>query len=306
MTWLGDDAVARLRETAMRPDLASDRYQLGELIGRGGMGAVYAAKDLLLGRDVAIKIAHTVIGGEAAVRDAGVETESHILAKLEHPGIVPIHDAGSTADGRVFYAMKLVRGETLTAHLASVPDLSARLSIFAKLVEAVAFAHAAGIVHRDLSPANVMIGGFGEVLVLDWGFAEILAAQGAARDDLRVGTRGFLAPEHVNSGALAARPTSDVFSLGAILSLLLTGVVAPKRLAAIATKCQSIDPASRYTTAGELAADLERFRAGRPVTAYRDTIADHAIAWLGRYGLFVALVLAYLAMRAAVALLAGR
>lgn len=335
---LGDDAIARLRDAAVRPDLASGRYELGELIGRGGMGAVYSARDRLLDRDVALKVAHTVIGGPAhdgsvgraaqdrSVGDAaqdrsvgsadlGVETESRILARLEHPGIVPIHDAGVTADGRVFYAMKLVRGKTLTAHIAGVPDLSARLSIFERIVEAVAFAHAAGVVHRDLSPANVMIGGFGEVLVLDWGVAELLAGDRPHDDSphdrqdkagLRIGTRGFMAPEHADAGGTKARPTSDVFSMGAILSMLLTGLSAPKRLSAIAAKCRHADPALRYPDGAALAGDLARFRAGQPVTAYRDTLVDHAAAWFGRYGVFVALVLAYLVMRAAVAILAGR
>lgn len=301
---LDNDAIARLRDAAARPDLSGDRYELGELIGRGGMGAVYRAKDRLLGRDVALKIAHTVIGGHSAA-GAGVESESRILARLEHPGIVPVHDAGTTADGRVFYAMKLVRGQTLPAHIAGVPDLAARLSIFERIVEAVAFAHAAGVVHRDLSPANVMIGGFGEVLVLDWGVAELVTADRQDHAGLRVGTRGFMAPEHADARA-AARPTSDVFSLGAILLTLVEGLTAPKRLHAIAAKCQQADPSLRYADAGLLAEDLARFRAGKPVTAYRDTFLDQAAAWFARYGVFVSLVLAYLVMRALVAILAGR
>lgn len=304
MTWLGDDAIERLRGAAVRPDLASDRYELGELIGRGGMGSVYSARDRLLARDVAVKIAHVVIGGAGGAPE--METEARILARLEHPGIVPIHDAGRTADGRVFYAMKLVRGDTLTAHLTRVADLSARLSIFERIVEAVAFAHAADVVHRDLSPANVMIGGFGEVLVLDWGVAEVMAVRPADQNGLRVGTRGFMAPEHRDPGAGPARPTSDVFSLGAMLSLMLAGLRAPKRLNAIATKCQAADPAARYSNAAALADDLARFRAGQSVTAYRDTIWDHAGVWLSRYGVFAALVLAYLVMRAAFAMLARR
>jgi serine/threonine protein kinase len=265
------------------------------------MGSVFVARDHLLRRDVAIKIAHPVIGGA----DPGVELESRILAHLEHPGIVPIHDAGVTADGRVFYAMKLVRGRTLAAHIGQTPDLSARLSIFERVVEAVAFAHAAGVVHRDLSPANVMIGGFGEVLVLDWGVAALLTNQSAG-DGLRRGTRGFTAPEQRNPGAEPAHPTLDVFSLGAILSMLVDGQRAQKRLAAIAAKCQADEPGGRYQDASALAADLARFRAGRPVEAYRDTIWDRALVWLSRYGVFAALVLAYLLMRAAFALLSSR
>jgi len=275
VTLLDDGAVARLRDAAMRPDLTTDRYELGALLGRGGMGTVYAAHDRLPSRNVAIQVAHTVVGDatginpasaeHASVEPASVEFESRILARLEHPGIVPVHDTGFTADGRVFYAMKLVRGETLTAHIAKVPDLSSRLAIFAKIVEAVAFAHAAGVVHRDISPSNVMIGGFGEVLVLDWGVAELVGEEPRSRDGMRVGTPGFLAPEHVEGATLPARPTSDVFALGAILSMLVSGLTAPKRLLAIAAKCQSAAPASRYANAADLADDLARFPAGTPV-----------------------------------------
>jgi serine/threonine protein kinase len=299
--FLSDEAVARLRDAAARPDLPGGRYELKELAGRGGMGSVFVARDHLLRRDVAIKIAHPVIDGA----DPGVELESQILARLEHPGIVPIHDAGVTADGRVFYAMKLVRGRTLAAHLDEVPDLSARLSIFERVVEAVAFAHASSVVHRDLSPANVMIGGFGEVLVLDWGVAALLDGQ-ADEDGLRRGTRGFTAPEQRNPGAERAHPALDVFSLGAILSTLIEGQPAPKRLAAIAAKCQADEPGLRYEDASALAADLARFRAGRPVVAYRDTVWDRALVWLSRYGVFAALVIAYLLMRAAFAVLSSR
>jgi serine/threonine protein kinase len=101
--------------------------------------------------------------------------EAHVLASLEHPGIVPVHDAGTLPDGRAFYVMKLVRGASLVDHLASVTRLDERLGVFERICEAVAFAHACGVVHRDIKPANVMVGRFGEVLVLDWGLAKAVA-----------------------------------------------------------------------------------------------------------------------------------
>jgi eukaryotic-like serine/threonine-protein kinase len=101
--------------------------------------------------------------------------EARVLARLEHPGIVPVHDAGTLADGRVFYAMKFVEGQRLDRYIESLASLPDRLRIFMSICDAVAFAHAHGVLHRDLKPANVMVGPFGEVLVMDWGLAKILA-----------------------------------------------------------------------------------------------------------------------------------
>ena len=106
---------------------------------------------------------------------ARLRTEAQVLARLEHPGLVPVHDIGSLPDGRLFYAMKLVRGRRLDEHVRDLPSRAARLRLLEKICEAVAFAHAHGVIHRDLKPQNVMVGPFGEVLVLDWGVAKVLA-----------------------------------------------------------------------------------------------------------------------------------
>ena len=152
MKYLSDDAIARLRQVVDAPDVSGTRYRIVEKIGRGGMGAVYKAEDTVLGRMIALK-----------VLDEENE-EAHIMAALEHPGIVPVHDAGRLPDGRVFYAMKLVDGVPLHDFRASLPD---RLRVFQKICEAVAFAHSRGVTHGDLKPENIMIGAFGEALVLD-------------------------------------------------------------------------------------------------------------------------------------------
>ena len=178
MTWISDAVLDRLRDVATRPELPSERYVLGGPVGRGGMGAVYAARDTLLDRDVAIKVSNAVAAGTGL--DERLRDEALVLARLEHPGIVPIHDAGVLADGRLFYVMKLVRGETLATYLARLTGEPRKLAIFERVVETVAFAHAAGIVHRDLKPENIMVGSFGEVLVLDWGLAKVLG--GPARN----------------------------------------------------------------------------------------------------------------------------
>jgi len=305
---LSDDAVARLREAAMWPELPGDRYQDLRLLARGGMGAVYAARDTLLHRDVAIKVSNAAASASGSARglDARLADESRILARLEHPGIVPIHDAGVLADGRTFYVMKLVNGLTLADSLPTVPDVAARLALFDRIVDTVAFAHAAGIIHRDLTPSNIMIGGFGEVLVLDWGVARRLPtgpASSNADHGLRVGTPGFMPPEQ-RDGVSLAGPTADVYALGALLRWLLGDVPQPRRLQAIIARCLAESPADRYASGAELRDEMVRYRAGVPVTAYQDTWLDHASAWFVRHRVFIGLIAAYLLMRVGFALYA--
>jgi len=141
------------------PDVSGTRYELLSVLGRGGMGVVYLARDTALDREVALKVVD---------REAG---EARVLARLEHPGIVPVHDFGELPDGRVYYAMKRVRGERLDRWLTPDRGVGERLAVFLRVCDAVAFAHARGVVHCDLKPENVMVGEFGEVLVLDWGIA---------------------------------------------------------------------------------------------------------------------------------------
>jgi serine/threonine protein kinase len=175
---LDDPAVERLRRVAAGddepPDLTGTRYELAEPIGRGGMGAVYRVRDRELGRDLALK----VLVAEQSGAEAGARLleEARILARLEHPGIVPVHEVGTLPDGRLFYTMRLVHGSRLDRIVGSGAPLEDRLRAFERLCEAVAFAHAHGVIHRDLKPENVMVGAFGEVLVMDWGVAKVRAA----------------------------------------------------------------------------------------------------------------------------------
>src|SRR4029079_217310 len=155
--------------------------------------------------------------------------------------IVPVHDAGLLDDGRWFYVMELVRGETLADHAASLDHEAARLEVFERVAETVAFAHAAGIVHRDLKPSNVTVGQLGEVLLLDWGVARVLArvdragrpAAGAAdrhpdsagdgtSGGTGMGTAGFMAPEQAHGDSSNAGPPADVYALGALLFWMWT------------------------------------------------------------------------------------
>ena len=286
MTWLADDAVARLRAIADEPDFSATGYRLLHELARGGMGVIYEAEDLELQRHVAIKVLATELASRDAVER--MRAEARVIARLEHPGIVPLHDAGSLPDGRVFYVMKLVRGRTLAE--------SDNLRVFLRACEAVAFAHARGIVHCDLNPSNVMVGEFGEVLVMDWGVAKSIGEEAIA------GTRGFMPPEQERGEALDA--TADVFALGSMLRMMVTAP--PRRLAAIIAKSTSADPAARYPTASELAADIARFIDGEPVSAHREGVIERSVRWLDRNRAFVALILGYLVMRAIVLIVAHR
>src|SRR5512132_3902984 len=156
MTWLSDDVATHLQNVAARPDFSGTRYEVVEEIARGGMGIVYEAIDHELNRRVAVKVVSPDSRGEA-----------QLIAGLEHPGIIPIHDAGTLADGRAFYVMKIVRGTTLRESPPRTIAEAIRLCV--RICEPVVFAHARGVAHRDLKPSNVMIGEFGEVLVMDWG-----------------------------------------------------------------------------------------------------------------------------------------
>ena len=327
--FLSDAAIGRLRDVAA-PETGSDRYSITEEIGRGGMGTVYLARDSVLGREVAIKVPNA---SAAAGLEHRLQTEARTLASLEHPGIVPIHDAGRFADGRLFYVMKRVRGRTLREHMEAVDSISERLRVFERICEPVAFAHARGFIHRDLKPDNIMIGAFGEVMVMDWGVAKQLAStvmtaadspsvvDGTTNPGTIIGTRGFMAPEQARGAAGEIDARADVYGLGALLLLLLTGSTPPdthaaasvetrrdlpKPLRAVCARALAADPADRYPGVTELAADIARYRAGEAVLAQHETLLDRAWRFGRTYRAAILLVLAYVIMRALVALFAGR
>jgi serine/threonine protein kinase len=326
VTPLSDAAVARLRTMATWPEFADGRYTVSEQIGRGGMGTVYLAHDTELGRDVAIKVPHLAV---SATLEQRLQTEARVLARLEHPGIVPIHDVGRLADGRLFYVMKRVRGKTLLDHLRETPDAAESLRIFERICEPVAFAHAHGCIHRDLKPENVMVGQFGEVMVMDWGVARM--APGPEPVDARgpvpgsstnpgtiVGTLGFMAPEQASGAASDHR--ADVFSLGAILYSLLTreapGTDAaltisrrrdvPRPLRAICARALAPIPEDRYQSVSALAHDVTQYRTGGRVSAYRETVLERTMRVARTYRVAILLMLTYVVMRVVVAIVFGR
>ena len=309
--------LTHLEAVARDPDFEHPRYTLGPVIAGGGMGVVYRARDRLLDRDVAIKLVPAV--GSDPVLGTRLEQEARILARLDHPGLVPVHDLGRLADGRAYYVMRLVEGERLDQNLAVTPSLPERLRLFLRILEPVAFAHAKGIVHRDLKPANIMVGPFGEVLVLDWGIAKL---RGPAQDPppttgatgpgvtgagAVLGTAGFMAPEQALGRSATVDERADVYALGAILRDLLRGHPSPPRpLLAIRDRAMAVAPESRYASVQALAAEVSRFLNGQVVEAYRESPLERVGRFLARHRIAVTLILAYLVMRLALLLLARR
>src|SRR5882724_10388021 len=171
MKYLSDQVVSRLQAAVQSLDLAGTKYRALKFLGRGGMGTVWLVEDTVLNRKVALKVLTMDSGSEYLA--SRLMREAVVLARLEHPGIVPVHDAGTLADGAVFYCMKYVEGQTLDQHIANA-NLRERLQLLQLIAEPLAFAHARGIVHRDLKPSNIMVGAFGEVLVMDWGLAKVM------------------------------------------------------------------------------------------------------------------------------------
>ena len=162
---------------------AGERYRDPERIGEGGTGEVQSVHDTVLRREVAIKRLRAT---GASARDRFV-AEAQVTAQLDHPNIVPVHDLGTDADGRPFLVMKRVRGRSLTDILLAEPkpSIEQKLRIFQKICDAVSYAHAHRVLHRDLKPDNVMVGAFGEVLVMDWGLARPLGGGRDCRRALR-------------------------------------------------------------------------------------------------------------------------
>jgi eukaryotic-like serine/threonine-protein kinase len=322
---LSDAALRHLREVADLPDLAATPYEILETLGCGGMGTVYRARDRQLDREVALKVVQLPPGvGDDAGR---LLREARVLARLEHPGIVPVHDAGLLPDGRAYYAMKRVRGLRLDEHARALP-LTCRLRAFERVCEAVAFAHAHGVLHRDLKPENIMVGPFGEVLVLDWGVAKVrsslpqrplsppppqppgergLDSPGETLHGTVLGTPGYMAPEQERGEVDRITERSDVYALGAILGFLLAGEERPPRpLEAIRARAMAAEPEERYPHVEELAADLSRYLAGLAVSAHRESLLDRVGRFARRHRTAILLVLAYALMRVALILWLGR
>ena len=295
MKWLSDDKLNHLRSVVSEPDFSATKYTFVKELGRGGMGAVYLAEDRELDRLVAIKVVNTPeITDDLRNR---MIREAQIMARLEHPGIVPVHDVGTLTDGRVYYAMKYVRGSRLDEYTTHGAALRDRLRKFQAVCDAVAFAHAHGVIHRDLKPQNIMIGSFGEVLVLDWGVAQSRDTPCESVGTV-IGTQHYMSPEQARGEIDQLDERSDIYSLGAVLSFLLKDqpkVSKPAR--AICLKAMASEKENRYATASELSADIARLLDAEPVSAYRESAFERVSRWISKNRFLVLLVLAYLLMR---------
>jgi serine/threonine protein kinase len=288
------------------PDLAGTRYSIVRHLARGGMGSVWLAEDTVLNRRVALKVLDLI----APQDDLGTRLfqEARILAGLEHPGIVPVHDAGTLTDGSAFYCMKYVEGQTLAQHVAG-KTLPEKLRLLERIAEPLDFAHARGFIHRDLKPENIMIGAFGEVLIMDWGLAKVSAnaRTAAAEEGSVLGTPGYMSPEQARGCTAQLNHRTDIFSLGAILAFMLTGMASgeaptvasgvPPPLRAICEKAMAADPDARYQSAGEMAADTLRYLGGEPVLAHPEGWLERAGRLYARHRTAIILIAAYLLMR---------
>jgi tRNA A-37 threonylcarbamoyl transferase component Bud32 len=289
------------------------RYRFEAFLARGGMGEVWRGFDTLLARGVALKVLREPVLADGGFR-ARFEEEARHVGRLEHPSIVPVYDLGELADGRPFFVMKLIHGQTLAGLLAAratpAEDLPGWVGVFERVCQAVAFAHARGLIHRDLKPSNVMLGELGEVLVLDWGISKALAAgsqsaQGPSAPVLLSpsvagaatapggsetlpgqsrGTPAFMAPEQARGEVGRVGTASDVFGLGGILCVTLTGQPpftragqaaaghmdeafarldgcgADAELIALAKACLAPAPEARPADAAEVADLVKRYR----------------------------------------------
>nr|MBA3452197.1 protein kinase [Deltaproteobacteria bacterium] len=220
------------------PSVDPTSYALGLEVARGGMGRILAARDLRVGRPVAVK----ELLGTSPQLAARFEREARVTARLQHPGIVPIYEIGRWPDGTPFYAMRMVDGHTLREAIEAAPTLTARLTLLPAVLaaaEAVAFAHSQRVIHRDLTPSNILVGAYGETVVIDWGLAKDLSA-GLTKDEEEedpyrrlhgsahltgagavIGTAAYMPPEQAHGVPVDER--ADVYALGAILYHLLAG-----------------------------------------------------------------------------------
>lgn len=286
-----------------------ERYEILEELGRGGVSAVFRARDRKLGREVAVKVlqAHLETAPDARRR---FEREWQAHARLHHPNLVTVHDAGEDG-GRMYLVMELVRGrplhEILRRHKYDPRGMAALLE---KAARGVQIAHEAGIVHRDLKPSNLLVTEAGEPKVADFGLAHLLSHQSAAiTGSSIVGTPVYMSPEQATFGAIT--PATDVYALGAILYEIVTGrpphsgasvseilanVVhedppapwlanpsAPRELGIIAMKALEKEPARRYPSAAEFADDLRRFLEHRPIVARPPGPVTRLFKWSRRH-----------------------
>jgi serine/threonine-protein kinase len=306
----GDPAAPRPPRIATpKPPIQVPGYDILGVLGRGGMGIVYQARQVHLDRVVALKM--VLAGAHASAEDlARFKAEAEAVARLQHPNIVQIHEVGEH-EGRAFFSLEYVEGGSL-AHKVAGNSLAARAA--ARVVEvlagAVQYAHRRGIVHRDLKPQNVLLTADDTPKITDFGLAKRVDAPGQTQTGAILGTPSYMAPEQAAGRTNLVGPSADVYALGAILYNLLTGrppflaesawetvtqvmgqdPVPPRRLQpkvpadleTICLKCLHKEPHRRYARAVDLAEDLRRFLAGEPIRARPVRVSERTIKWARR------------------------
>jgi hypothetical protein len=324
-------AMEELRRAIQGPPPAPQRIGdfevLGE-IGRGGMGVVYRARQVRLGRTVALKMIRAA-GLASAAEAERFRNEAAIVAQLDHPNIVPVYEVGEQ-DGQLFYIMKLIEGGSLADQLdrfRADPRAAGRLLV--TVARAVHHAHQRGILHRDLKPSNILLDGEGNPHVTDFGLAKRLATDShLTQSGALVGTPSYMAPEQTSGHKALTTTATDVYGLGGILYALLTGrppcdadtlvetldrvrACEPERpslrnrlvdrdLETVCLKCLHKEPGKRYESAEALAKDLERWLTGQPIKARPVGRVERLWRWCGRHPAVTGSVVAGLALALAV------
>jgi eukaryotic-like serine/threonine-protein kinase len=334
----GDPFVTQKAPSARAYGASRERFTILRFHQQGGLGRLMIARDAELNREIALKEILPAHADDEDNRKRFVR-EAEITGALEHPGVVPVYSLGEFADGRPFYAMRFIRGIDLRRALEDfyAGDTGRRerelefrqlLTRFIGVCHAIDYAHSRGVVHRDIKPGNIMLGDFGETLVVDWGIAKPLAEQPEPDLDAApvrptdraasthteagrmVGTLPYMSPEQASGRLDLVNQASDVYGLGATLYHILTGrppfdsggedtvhrvqqgrFAAPRSIAryvprpleAICLKAMARQPGERYPSARALGADIERYLADEPVTAYAEPLTVRTWRWVRRH-----------------------
>jgi tRNA A-37 threonylcarbamoyl transferase component Bud32 len=336
----GSEELTRLPGTEgyqrVLPRCKPGRYAIKKFHARGGMGEVWQGEDTDIGRPIALKRLRV----ERSDQAERFLAEAQITGQLEHPGIVPVHDLGTDDENQPFYIMSFIDGPRLKDAIADyhAPHANGNesrevqrlrlLGAFVKLCQTIAYAHSRGVIHRDLKPDNVMIGPFGETVILDWGLAKIKGrpeepapagyvhltyggSSTATQYGTVIGAPPYMAPEEAEGKATEADERTDVYLLGGTLYEILTGRAphqgssmdeliemartvpavpprkvnpqVPRALDAICMRALAHRKQDRYTGAGELAEEVQRYLAGEPVAACPESIAQRGWRWCKRH-----------------------
>ncbi len=306
------DGRSERNAPSRRPNIRDfGRYEILEEISRGAMGIVYRAREPKLGRVVALKV--LLAGEHASEEQVGrFIREARAVARLRHPNIVPVHDVGEF-DGLHYFTMDYIDGEPLSYLIArGEVDIRTALDITEAVADAAECAHQAGIIHRDIKPSNIMIDSNGRPLITDFGLAKPVDSDTQyTRSGTTVGTPAYMPPEQARGNISAISPRSDVYSIGAVLYELVTGVAPfdgpnmldiildvihddparPRHLnpkvhsdiETIILRAMEKDPERRYASAAEIRDDISRFKAGEAIRARPPSVLRHIARWTSRH-----------------------